>query len=32
MVPGFALTAVIAFAQAIFGFNAPSAHHAEEAA
>jgi TRAP-type C4-dicarboxylate transport system permease small subunit len=31
MVPGFALTAVIAFAQALFGFNTP-AHHATEGA
>jgi TRAP-type C4-dicarboxylate transport system permease small subunit len=31
MVPGFALTAVIAFAQAAFGFNTPSHHGAEPA-
>ena len=31
MVPGFALTAVIAFWQAIFGFNEPSQHMMEGA-
>jgi TRAP-type C4-dicarboxylate transport system permease small subunit len=32
MVPGFGLTAVIGFAQAIFGFNTPSQHGSEATA
>lgn len=32
MVPGFALTAVIALRQALFGFTEPAAHHAAEGA